>query len=97
MYCPALSLTPSLVVIALCPTGALANKCHAFAKALHYKEIEFHSNQAACLESLIAINNQLEQPEAAVGILKYAQQLQQKQVLSPWCVGVAVFCASLVP
>jgi hypothetical protein len=49
------------------------------------------------LESLIAINNQLEQPEAAVGILKYAQQLQQKQVLSPWCVGVAVFCASLVP
>jgi FKBP12-rapamycin complex-associated protein len=59
--------------------GNLANKCHAYAKALHYKEIEFHSNQAACLESLIAINNQLEQPEAAVGILKHAQQLQLKQ------------------
>ena len=61
------------------PAGNLANKCHAYAKALHYKEIEFHSNQAACLESLIAINNQLEQPEAAVGILKFAQGLQQKQ------------------
>ncbi len=58
--------------------GELAEKCHAYAKALHYKETEFHTNQAGCLESLIAINKQLEQPEAAVGILTYAQHLQQK-------------------
>lgn len=61
-----------------CFAGALAEKCHAYAKALHYKEMEFHTNQAGCLESLIAINKQLEQPEAAVGILTYAQQLQSR-------------------
>jgi tetratricopeptide (TPR) repeat protein len=53
--------------------GGLAERVRAFAKALHYKEMEFHSSPAACIEALISINNQLEQPEAAVGILKYAQ------------------------
>ncbi len=67
------------------PAGALAQKTHAFAKALHYKEMEFHTNQAGCLESLIAINKQLEQPEAAVGILTYAQQLQQKAAIAKVC------------
>jgi len=54
--------------------GALAEKCHAYAKALHYKEAEFHSSPATTIEALISINNQLQQPEAAVGILVYAQQ-----------------------
>lgn len=53
--------------------GELAQKCHAYAKALHYKELEFHTSPSTCIEALISINNQLEQPEAAVGILKYAQ------------------------
>lgn len=51
-----------------------ASKCHAYAKALYYKEMEFHTNPAVCVESLISINNHLEHPEAAVGILTYAQQ-----------------------
>ena len=54
--------------------GALAEKCHAYAKALHYKELEFKSSPESCVESLISINNQLRQPEAAIGILVYAQQ-----------------------
>ena len=54
--------------------GALAEKCHAYAKALHYKELEFRSNPEQCVEALISINNQLHQPEAAIGILHYAQQ-----------------------
>jgi len=59
----------------LCRTlGALAEKCHAYAKALHYKELEFKSSPESCVESLISINNQLRQPEAAIGILVYAQQ-----------------------
>ncbi|KAG7397333.1 phosphatidylinositol kinase- protein kinase tor1 [Phytophthora boehmeriae] len=53
--------------------GELAQKCHAYAKALHYKELEFHTSPSTCIEALISINNQLGQPEAAVGILKYAQ------------------------
>ena len=61
--------------------GALAEKCHAYSKALHYKEIEFHTSPSTCIEALIGINNQLEQPDAAVGILKYAQQYH-KSVIS---------------
>ncbi|CAK4646180.1 unnamed protein product, partial [Aphanomyces euteiches] len=53
--------------------GELAQKCHAYAKALHYKELEFHTSPSTCIEALISINNQVGQPEAAVGILKYAQ------------------------
>ena len=59
----------------LCRTlGALAEKCHAFAKALHYKEIEFQDSPATAVEALISINNQLRQPEAAVGVLTVAQR-----------------------
>eukprot|EP00850_Spirogloea_muscicola_P011604 SM000072S21238 [mRNA] locus=s72:583526:601430:+ [translate_table: standard] len=54
--------------------GALAEKCHAFAKALHYKEMEFEESPTTTVEALIHINNQLHQHEAAVGILVYAQQ-----------------------
>ena len=54
--------------------GKLAEKCHAYAKALHYKELEFHTSPETCIESLISINNQLEQPDAAVGILEYAHK-----------------------
>ena len=53
--------------------GELAETCHAYAKALHYKELEFHTSPSTCIEALISINNQLGQPEAANGILKYAQ------------------------
>lgn len=59
----------------ICRTlGALAEKCHAFAKALHYKELEFATAPEAAVEALISINNQLRQPEAAVGVLTIAQR-----------------------
>ncbi|KAG8650537.1 serine/threonine-protein kinase TOR isoform X2 [Manihot esculenta] len=72
--------------------GALAEKCHAFAKALHYKEMEFvgaqskktDANPVAVVEALIHINNQLHQHEAAVGILTYAQQRLDVQLKESW-------------
>ncbi|KAL7994292.1 putative serine/threonine-protein kinase ATM [Plasmopara halstedii] len=66
--------------------GELAQKCHAYAKALHYKELEFHTSPSTCIEALISINNQLGQPEAAVGILKYAQTHHSRviQVKETW-------------
>ncbi|XP_073268578.1 serine/threonine-protein kinase TOR isoform X3 [Populus alba] len=72
--------------------GALADKCRAFAKALHYKEMEFEgsrskkmdANPVAVVETLIHINNQLHQHEAAVGILTYAQQLLDVQLKESW-------------
>ncbi|XP_058190488.1 serine/threonine-protein kinase TOR [Rhododendron vialii] len=72
--------------------GALAEKCRAFAKALHYKEMEFEgaranrmdANPVAVVEALIHINNQLHQHEAAVGILNYAQQKLNVQLKESW-------------
>uniref|UniRef100_A0A7S2SE74 Serine/threonine-protein kinase TOR n=2 Tax=Mucochytrium quahogii TaxID=96639 RepID=A0A7S2SE74_9STRA len=59
--------------------GDYAQRCHAYAKALHYKEMVFRNLPGACTEALISINNKLEQPEAAVGILHYVQHLQRRQ------------------
>jgi FKBP12-rapamycin complex-associated protein len=64
--------------------GALAEKCHAYAKALRYKETEFRSSPATCIEALISINNQLQQPEAAIGILLYAQQNHSIELKESW-------------
>ncbi|KAK9677349.1 hypothetical protein RND81_11G138000 [Saponaria officinalis] len=72
--------------------GALAEKCRAFAKALHYKEMEFEgarsrnmdADPVAAVEALIHINNQLHQHEAAVGILTYAQQHLDAQLRESW-------------
>ncbi|RWS10462.1 hypothetical protein B4U79_12736 [Dinothrombium tinctorium] len=55
-----------------------AIKCRAFAKALHYKEDEFHKGVTTeVLESLISINNKLQQPEAAYGVLAYATKTNE--------------------
>ncbi|GAM22047.1 hypothetical protein SAMD00019534_052220 [Acytostelium subglobosum LB1] len=67
--------------------GALAEKCHAYAKALHYKEIEFQQSTAVTnqtIEALISINNQLQQPEAAIGILIFAQKNHSVELKENW-------------
>jgi FKBP12-rapamycin complex-associated protein len=64
--------------------GALAKQCHAYAKALHYKELEFQSKPADTIEELIEINNRLGQQEAAAGILKYAQQEYGVELQESW-------------
>lgn len=62
-----------------------AQKCHAYAKALHYKELDFMADpSSSTIESLIAINNQLQQSDAAVGILKHAQQHHSLQLKETW-------------
>jgi len=43
----------------------LAQKSHAYAKALHYRELEFQSQPAASFESLVNINKKLDQYDAA--------------------------------
>ncbi|EGC32838.1 protein kinase, atypical group [Dictyostelium purpureum] len=64
--------------------GALAEKCHAYAKALHYKEAEFQQSPSSTIEALISINNQLQQPEAAIGILIYAQKNHSVELKESW-------------
>ncbi|KAH6617660.1 armadillo-type protein [Chaetomium sp. MPI-SDFR-AT-0129] len=51
--------------------GREAARCHAYAKALHYKELEFlQDHNSHAVEALIMINNQLQQSDAAIGILR---------------------------
>lgn len=65
--------------------GAYAAKCHAYAKALHYKELEFISEPLTdTIDALISINNQLQQPDSAIGILTYAQQIHNVELKESW-------------
>lgn len=65
--------------------GQYAERCHAYAKALHYKEVKFIKEpMSSTIESLISINNQLHQTDAAVGILKHAQQHHSYQLKETW-------------
>lgn len=64
--------------------SCLAEKCNALAKALYYREIEFESNPQNVIESLISINYGLQQPEAANGILIYAQKNLSIDMKEEW-------------
>lgn len=64
--------------------GELAANGHAYAKALYYKELQFQNNPHQAIQSLISINNQLQQPEAAVGILQYAQRNLNFELKESW-------------
>ncbi|KAK2463572.1 hypothetical protein APHAL10511_004323 [Amanita phalloides] len=55
--------------------GEYANKYMAYAKALHYKELEFFSESSpAVIEALISINTRLQQHDAAWGTLLIARE-----------------------
>lgn len=55
--------------------GEYALRCHAYAKALHYKELEFFSEMSSpsIIEALININTKLQQHDAAFGALTLAR------------------------
>ena len=68
--------------------------CRAYAKGLHYKEEEFHHEVTPkLLESLIAINNKLQQPDAAGGVLQYAIASSHGDFVS--CFSISVDCLSV--
>ncbi|KAL1122375.1 hypothetical protein AAG570_003780 [Ranatra chinensis] len=67
--------------------GEKAMQCRAYAKALHYKEEEFHKGpNNKVIESLISINNKLQQKEAAMGLLEYMMnhECEQLKVQERW-------------
>lgn len=65
--------------------GIYAAKCHAYAKALHYKELEFlQEPQPSTIEALISINNLLQQSDAAIGILRRAQVYSDVPLRESW-------------
>ncbi|KZT10185.1 atypical/PIKK/FRAP protein kinase [Laetiporus sulphureus 93-53] len=55
--------------------GEYAMKFHAYAKALHYKELEFFTETSpTIIESLLSINSKLQQHDAAWGTLLIARE-----------------------
>lgn len=65
--------------------GGYAQKCHAYAKALRYKENEFRLNPSQdIIGSLITINNNLQQSDSATGILIYAHQYHALELIERW-------------
>lgn len=65
--------------------GAYALKCRAYAKALHYKELEVLSDPSLqTIEELIRINNSLQQPDVSVGILIHAHQVHNLELKEEW-------------
>ena len=53
--------------------GRLALQCNAYTKALRYKEIEFHTTPHTVIDTLITINNNLDQTQAAEGIVEFVK------------------------
>jgi len=65
--------------------AALAMKCHAYAKALYYKETEYRRGiTTALVEDIISINYQLQLHEAAQGMLKEAQHTEGITIKLSW-------------
>lgn len=55
--------------------GEYAMKYHAYAKALHYKELEFFTETSpTIIEALLSINSKLQQHDAAWGTLLIARE-----------------------
>lgn len=65
--------------------GKYAFTCHAYAKALHYRELEFMTDHSTSnIEHLITINNNLQQTDGADGILTYAQLHHDIELKESW-------------
>lgn len=73
-----LSINPNLL-------GERAMESRAYAKALHYKEAEFRQEKThQVIESLILINNKLQQKEAAEGLLGYVMAHPELEIQVRW-------------
>jgi serine/threonine-protein kinase mTOR len=65
--------------------GEYAMKFHAYAKALHYKELEFYSETSpTIIEALIGINQKLQQQDAAWGTLMTAKETYDVSKHEEW-------------
>ena len=69
--------------------GDIATRCGAYSKALHYRELEYQALTASrssprLIEALVSLHRSLGQPEAALGVLTYAQQRQDFTIKLSW-------------
>lgn len=73
----------------------VALRCNASAKALYYREKEFDRNRYDNIDSLISINFDLQQPEAANGLLKLMNNENQNTMKEDWYLKLHEFSQAL--
>ena len=90
--------------IAWSKLGALAERCHAYAKALHYKELEFDESLTSkeLVEGLISINFVMGHTRAAKGILDVHSEGERRSdeagaMISPDLPGSPLISPDLAP
>ncbi|KAJ5076740.1 serine/threonine-protein kinase mtor [Anaeramoeba ignava] len=64
--------------------ASIAENCHAFAKALRYRELELGENTTSAIEAIISLSNKLQMPETAIGIIEYAKQAHSIEPKESW-------------
>ena len=64
--------------------AGVAKRCNAGAKGLYYKEKEFDKNRYENMDALISLNFDLQQPEAANGLLKLMNNEPQNDMVEDW-------------
>ena len=65
--------------------GAFSSKSHAYAKALHYRELEYLNDpRPSTVEALLSINTQLQLPDAATGILNHSLMVHSIELRENW-------------
>ncbi|KAJ5072006.1 serine/threonine-protein kinase mtor [Anaeramoeba ignava] len=64
--------------------GTLAEKCHAYAKALRYKERQFANDPSGAIGALVTISNKLQQTDAALGIINYSKKHHRIELQESW-------------
>lgn len=73
-YVNALPIEPQVL-------AGLAEKSLAFAKALHYRELEFQSSPSSCFGSLIRINRKLNIFDGAMGVQRKMQKMNEREAM----------------
>ena len=64
--------------------AVLAEECHAYAKALRFRERQFAQSPADATEALVVVYNRVQQPEAAVGAIRVAQDRFGVELKESW-------------
>lgn len=74
---------PNALPIDLALLSEAALRCQAYAKALHYKELEFRTSPTNCVGDLITIYDNLELFDAATGVVYIGQALEDGIEIQP--------------
>lgn len=80
----AMALQGESLLIDLDVLARVTERCHAYAKAVRYRELDWDTRQEACVEPLIGLYYSLQQTDAALGVLNYAKKHFNTPLKESW-------------